>query len=788
MTQLSTTDTFGPTLANLSHTLKDFGPLVTPIDDITTVVTDIDDVLIAIGDLISAASDIDDLIIILGEVLEFLDPIPIVGEVAEVISGLIETFGDTFKEAIESAQEINTETIKPVVKTLGEVKTGLKDVRGVVVDISQKVPGYINTVEILHYLSEIAEPLTEVLKGTESADKLHDILDTFNKVQQDLGDALTELNPVISSVDTGIKALTKALDDIKKAMGSEVTAVLDGIKSAANALKPISDGFHRMEHAIKPIAWILDALACIFDTILKPIIDFILHVTHLDVLIKSAEDAIFKKLGISSVMNMSKSNFSNTTVNGGSSSVGPSQGANSNRLWDMAETALGQYRSGKDGGTKAAILGLVSAITNTPIDPGKASSPPPFPPSTPPLSPAKTGDNNTISFDAFFVPRKIYHIDTNIVLRLKQPKVRVHSLSLQKMIELSDTPPPKPLPKINAADWPKSAMLIANIKTLVSSLDTLLPNAAKLEGTLSEFESSLNLPANFTLQLNDLSALFTDAVGILDFFESLNIKFVSELVKPFDDIAHNQNEKMGDVISQLPALKTAMTNLESASRNVITNIPKTKVIDQTLHRIEGWSMSINQIIQLVIQAKIRDKKDGNKLKPQIDAFAQKVEDISSSLADRVSNIANDSNTLSIAINKLQKGLNTYANDIEVISNHSTLISNKALPIADRAVHILGIVNSIIDPLSGLLQAEDCIDASSPFKIYAAGAQAAINDAGKLAATAQPEAFEEFAEKLSEKCITVNKISNSHRRCFNIYLYRYSICISKSVFEFGLRLK
>lgn len=763
MNQLATTDTFGPTLNNLKNTLKDFAPLVEPIDGITTVVTDIDDALVAIGDIITAASDIDDLIIILGEVLEFLDGIPIIGEVAEVISVLIEALGDSLKDAVTSAQEINTSTIKPVVETLGEVKAGLKDVRVVVVDISQKVPGYINTVEILHYLSEIAEPLTAVLQGTASGDKLHDLLATFNKVQQDLGTALSKLNPVITGVDDGVKALTTVIDDVKNAMGGDITALLDGIKSAAKGLAPISNGFHRVEDAIKPVAWILDALACIFDTILEPIIDLILDATGLRAVVNSAEEAIFKKLGISSIMNMSASSFNKSSINDAKTAVGAKQGADYSRAWDLAETALGQYRSGKDGGTKAAILGLISAITNTPIDPGKASSPPPFmPPSTPALSPADSNSGNTTSDLAFYTPRKINHIDLDLVEKLKKPELRVYSRSLVFLAKLNNSAP-KPLPKIDGAVWPKSALLIANIKSLTASLDLLVPDAAQLEGSLTEFEASLVLPTTFAQQAHDMSQLLKDAVNILDFFASLNVKFVSELVKPFDVVAHNQNDKMNAVINELPVLKLAMTNLELAATNVITNIPQTKVIDQTIHRIEGWSMSINQIIQLVIQARIRDAKTGNKLKPQIDAFAQKLEAIATSITNKVTNITNASNLLTTAIFDLQNGLNEYTISIENIGIHSTLLSKKALPIADQAVHILGIVNSIIDPLSGLLEAENCIDASNPFKIYAAAARDAIDDAGKIAATAQPQMFEEFAEKLAEEALPLTELATAVKK-------------------------
>ncbi|MEX0289000.1 MAG: hypothetical protein AB3N14_07795 [Flavobacteriaceae bacterium] len=767
MTQISNADTFGPTLTHLRKTMRDFGPLVKPIDGMTELVTDIDDILLSIGDLITAADDIDDIIIILGEVLEFLDPIPIVGEIAEVISATTVDIGETLKDAISTAKDINNETIKPVAKVLGDVKTGLNDVRKVVVDISQKAPGYINTIEILHYLSEIAEPLTEVLKGTDSADKLHSLLATFNKVQKDLGEVLDKLNPVLTGVDDGVKALTKVLNEIQKAMGDDVTKVLNGIKDAATHLKPISDGFHRVEEAIKPLAWVLDALACIFDTILKPIIDAILDATGLNVLVQDAENAIFKKLHIGPVMKMADGNISEKKVSGASGSVSSTKGVDANRLWDAAESALGHYRSGKDGGTKAAIWGLIGAITNTAIDPNKPSIPPPFnPPKTPPLSPAAIGDNNNMNTTFLYTPRKTATIDARIISKLKNPPVRVYTHSLQSLLASKGSSSINKLPKVNPKEWPKTAALIDSIGVLVKNLDLLSPAAAKFEGALGAFKASFSLPTTFSHQVTDLSSLINDSVDILDFFESLNINFVTDLVRPFDDIAHDQKTKMGQLTKEIPALKSTMSTLEMTSRNIIKSIPKTKFIDQAIRRIEGWSMSITQTVQLVNKAREEDAKKGNKQKAAIDAFASQVETISSTLQSKVATISSDAKASSKSIAALQAALDNYTKNLEEITKHSNLISNKALPVADQAAHILGVVNSIIDPLSGLLQAENCVDANAPLKKYSATAIALLNDAGKAAATAQPKAFVEFAEKLAEKELPLTAMAEAVQTAAN----------------------
>lgn len=759
MKLIATTDTFDSTIEHLKQTLEDFGPLVTPIDDITQLVSVIDDLLVTIGDVITAANDIDDVILVLGEVLEFLDPIPIVGEVAEVISVAVETVGEALKDALVAAQDINREAIQPVATTLTDVNKGLGEVRTVIVDISQKVPGYLNTVEILSYLTEIAEPLSEVLKGSDAADKLHTLLDDFLAVQEALGTALSKFNPVITAVDTGVKELTAILNALHEAMGGAAGTVLNDIKTAATALTPISDGFHRMEHAIKPVAWVLEAASCVFNKILKPVIDAIMHVTHLDALVKSAEEEIFKKLGISPLMDMAGEHVDQSGVTEAGSSTGSEQGEASHRLWSAVSTALGQYRSGDDSATKAAILSLVSALTNTPIDPNKPAKAPPFPPVLPDLRTANTNMSVGIAV-ALYVPRRIVRFHPEALHRLQHPPIRAYTSSLKVLMAQHGALAADPLPPIDPKVWPNASALVDEVATLTDTLDTLVPAAAKLEGTLAQFESSLSLPATFSHQVTDLDGLFADVTRLLQFFDRLKLDFVHQIVQPLSQIAHDQQDKLQMVVEGLPALQTAVSDLDTSAEEVITNIPQTKVIDQTVHRIEGWSLSVNQLVQLVAEGERLNESKQAGQEAQLAAFSQQLEQIVGTVLLRVGKIVDLAATLTAAVNTLQHGLDTYASALQEISDHSTLLADKALPAADQALHVLNIIDSIIDPLSNLLEAEQCIDSDHAMKKYAANARDAINEAGKVAAEKHPQAIEQLAAQLADKALPLNELAQT----------------------------
>ena len=88
-------------------------------------------------------------------------------------------------------------------------------------------------------------------------------------VHEGLSDAWTAVKTVVNPV---IKAFEDAFAFFAK-LGA-ITVVLDIMKPVKEALDAILD-------ALKPVMWALKAVECIFDKIVKPVIDDILKVTVL---------------------------------------------------------------------------------------------------------------------------------------------------------------------------------------------------------------------------------------------------------------------------------------------------------------------------------------------------------------------------------------------------------------------------------------------------------------------------------------------------------------------------
>lgn len=777
MSSTSLPDPFVTTLDHLRGTLSDFAPLVSPIDSIAGVIGSIDKLLNTIGELILAFRGVDELVAGLGALLDFLTPIPIVGEIADVISGIIETAAEGMADVLALATQINTDVIKPVSEVLHEIATGLAEARTVVVDLGQKVPGYINTVEILHYLSQIATPIVGVLQGTKPADDLAAVLRGFDTIQAEVGKALALLDPGIRAVETGITTLTGVFDTVMAEMGHAGHDALAAIEGAVGFLRPISDGFNRLVDAIKPLKWVLDAVACIFNKVLKPVIDAILRATGLQALVNRAEAEVFEKLGIAPVLNLAQSSLGGGSIDQTSDQLGPGKGAGTTALWGATVAALGQYRSGDSAATKTAILTVLGAITQTPIDPGKPGKAPPFPPNLPDLTAVpETGAGTGIMGQYIpgpYVPRRVTRIDAAVLARLKAPRTRPALRSLLAAVPgLTDD-----LPKIDPKDWPNTAALVADIEALTPELDKLVPEAVTLETALAAMDGALRLPATFAHQAADLQALLGDAVHILGVLDSFDIGFVQTLVKPFKEVATDQNTKMQAVTAALPALSQAIAELDTATMGVIAAFPNAALVEEALRRIEGWRLSLGQTIALLRAARIKDAAVGNANKAEIDALAAQIEASAADLHRRLAAITDHCRQIGTSVAAVRGGIGTCAGMLAGITAHSILLSDKALPVADQAVHVLGLVNSIVDPLAGIFHllgdptarlaaspnaaplGPACPDADTLIKLYGASAVAALQRLAQ-ADLDTPQTFAHFAQALATQALPLTDMAQA----------------------------
>lgn len=759
-------EVFNSTLQNLKSTTAQVGKLQAPITSIQSLVQDVDTLLADIVDILNFAEEVDSIIEVVAEALNFLDAVPIVGEIAGIMAEVIETIADAFQEALETMQELKSSIISPVQDVLKDMKIGLTDIRKVVVDISQKVPGYVNTVEILLYLSQIASPIAKILEDTNTpggaATRLDAVLTAFNKVGTDVGDAIGALSPVLTVIEDAVKVLVDLFDAITgQNAGSQAQNQKSDSTNAHGNAQNTGDGFSRMQNAIKPVAWILDAILCIFKEILEPIINAILEATGLKAAVDAAAEAIFCKLGVSPqnpvLTNMSKQTTGSTNASGISSNgahVNGAQGAATQHLWAAAASALGDYRNGASAG-KDAIFALISAITGTPVNPKSPIVAPDWP-NEPKLTP--TPGPQVTAGQILLMQERVPEIHASVRRMLAGRVAAPADLPMTKSFLTTPQFKALDLPQINATQFPNCSSLVATIGSLITDLETLAVDGVSFQAAMVDLSTSLELPATYDTQVKTLATDLSEAETILEFLLSLNIGFVSDLVNPIEAIAKSQSADAAILVTQVPKLGTAVTALEEASAHVVSALPSMPLLEKTIREFDGWALGVHQLTQLVRHARVIDKNQGGGNSAQIDALVVDIETSADALNKRIAAIDTETKSLAGAISAMQQGLTVYATQLKSVSDHSNLLSDHALPYAQQAAHALGVVDSIIQPLSGLLVDLNCTDGTNLMKLGGKIAVDTMTKAAQAAATPPSGTFETLAENLAQKMLPLDQMA------------------------------
>ena len=91
--------------------------------------------------------------------------------------------------------------------------------------------------------------------------------------------------PFLKAVSGGFSVVVKVLKTLLKPFWDAVKGFFSFFEPIANVANKIFGVFHTIDHwvdvvadAIKPIKWALDAVKCIFDKIINPVLDWLMEV------------------------------------------------------------------------------------------------------------------------------------------------------------------------------------------------------------------------------------------------------------------------------------------------------------------------------------------------------------------------------------------------------------------------------------------------------------------------------------------------------------------------------
>ena len=712
----SGTDGFADLIGRLEKSLAQAQPLVnkgSPLDECQTALSGVDRALGDVGTFDTVLTDVTDLVQLGGTLAEALVPVPFIGELAEAAGIVLDGAADALTSVKTTFDNINRDTVQPVKSVIHDISAGIADIDRMLTDVTVQVPQYLNTIQILDYLLEVATPLSGLLEGSEPGQRVQTVVTQLDTVLDGAGAALKPCAEALDIVVPGVLKINTVMSQLVTDMGDGVTATLTAFDSVSSYLQPLCDGFNKVEDAIAPIRWVLDAVEWLVSEILEPAINWVLQVTGLQSFIDEIKNELLKDLGIDQlVSSIAPVTASHAQIGNDQSAVGSQQATSTAAEFaDMAE-ALGQFRTNQNAALADATAALLTAITGTPIDPSKGTTLPDFPSSPPAL----TGNSDVSGpVDA------VAAADIGVLARIRSshpghPRAGIRSLVAMRAATNGQAGGAWPVDSIDPSDWPNAAALATNAGTLALDIQALSTDIAALQSSLRAFQASVDVPASFEAEIQAFRTIFKTCDDLLTLVQEFDVTFLDEVVQPVGTVLRDQEADLADVIAATPQMVAAVTAVAGAVQDVIEAMPQTTAVSAAVSRVDGWVLGTEQLVATMESMKAAQQQAGNDLSAWIAAQA-KIEATAGTVGGRVRGIGDTVSGLSRSAQALQAALDAYSMALTPMTSHSQALAT-ALPAAQRVAKILGIVDSIIDPLEGIFNAE-CTDGGAPAKQTAA---------------------------------------------------------------------
>lgn len=743
----SRTDPFDKVIGDLGRAfsqIQDVQKLIKPADEI---VLGADHFLHALHDTVPVLRVIRETSNTLVLASKPLDAIPGLDVVVEVV-GEIGTFANVaLADLLKVAGTVDNEAIKPGMKLMNKVHSGLGTTEHMAITASVKIPQYLNTVTILSYLLEIGTPLMEVLEGSEPGKRLNDFVDNLNGIRRRVTGPLKQFLDILTPIIEAMRYIVDKIDGLRD------SGILDPVNWVANKINEIYENVMKVLSAIAPVRWALEAVQWVMEKVVTPVLKKILEVTGLDKLEHAIIDKIEEKLGVKHLFDAA-----GKLDGGGMDGAHPEHANKAADIFIALGKDLEKYSGNKNEAVKDAVRDLIHIFLGTPVDRNKAADVPKWDPD----------------------PPKLYGVDSEVILERSGPSNWINSTCQRAFSAVAGTHSTvagesysaplllTPLllgtddndnvfPPIDAKKWPNAYNLQKEICALIEKANHLQSSGQTLKSAIHSLDKSFQLPMAFSDQTTDLVKSLDSAGDALAFVENFNFTKLNEIVKAVKSVVETQAAYAHQVSEETPRLCTAVQSLEKAAQSVMAAIPKMTVLAHTTTTLDGWTISINQLVQAVDTAARYDAEDGHKHESDLTDLREHIEHSAAQVQKRLSTIDSKVKSLDNRLTELQGALDNYANVLNPISRHSQKLS-ESLPALHKLAYTLVIADSIFDPLEGLLTAGGCVDSEDDSKQYATRVQGILQKTSETKATPQVGELDRIANAVRPETLPLEALA------------------------------
>jgi hypothetical protein len=749
-------DPFVTVLDSLGRAAAAVGELDDPITAVQSIVSAVDGVLDDLDKIPALLTGIDELLGGLRAVLALLDAVPFVDVVAVVCTDAVTVAEELLAEATEAFTTVDESVIKPCRVAFDDLQAGLTEAHDVVHTLSTTIPAYVNTLEILHFMAEIAAPLTEVLQGSQPAEDLGTLLRTLNGVQEEVGQALLPLSGFFNGLRTVVHGVSQALDSVSGEMEATMQGVEKGLNDVEDIFDPVVNAFNSIADTIKPIRWALDAISWIFDTVCEPVIEEVLKATGLDGLVHGLEGEVEAKLGITPIVALVKSNLSGEQADAWQAQGGSAAATSGQSALGKLSGVLKQYNTRDSASLKSDIDLLIGAIAGTPIDPDKPGVIPDWPEQPGLEVPDGQASARSVGAAAIVSTRAI-----PLHQALRSKRLTGGFLALAA-IPNPATPAPRPdVPGVlaNTAGSGGVPSLDA-LRALATQARGHLADAATLGpglvADLQSYDQARALPAAFRESMQDLSDLLNDGVQLLDFVEQFG--FLTALLEDLKVPLAGQASAISGILGACDDLAQAGDAMDAVIGQVIQAVPSASVFTAALDYMDRVALGAASLSSAMAQARGLDARLNNTHGAALDGLQSQLDASAAAVTAQTSQVESLATASLAAAGTVHGILTAYAAALGKLSGDADVISSDALPNLGKGVHLLNILASILDPLSGLLRTLDCVDGGNPTKTGAAAAIDAFRTSAAATINGQDQALRGFFGVVLSSALHTDRMS------------------------------
>lgn len=638
------------------------------LSQVDSLLCEVEKVLLDVERIIHLVRECTTSLKVLRETSTALSSVPIVGGCINALSKAI--------GAVEKALKPLSGVLSKVDNCLSSLKKEIKLFHaGTSETISftklaeTELPKIVNTLTVLNYLLQIVKVLLPIVEGTDLQQKMDAIREKLDGIENAVRLPIQQFDESLVTVSASLTSIRDWCNELKRKTKG-ITQIAQAFQSVSNIISPIGNAIKKILNAIAPIRWVLQAVSCLIDKVLTPVVNAILKATGLQHLIDKMEQSIMEKLGISKLLDELTSVIDNSALVKELEKAIDIKSLLSDRF-DALCAGLEDFSPTKNIDLREKTKDLLLSLWNSSLDFSKPALIPDWP-----------------------VEPTFHAVDSRNILR-RLPRINWYKADfLCKNASV--------LTSEEAYHSEEAAHIAAQVSCLCTSFNSLQEECANFKARFALLEEAVSLPEYYQQELQALQECLQFTKHSLDFIINTfthSSKYVTVLQGIKECIDRLQKD-CNSLAENLRELKDKTETYHSAMLAVMQKIPSSGKIDELNMAVKEYASQAD--ILLTSFALAAEHHPDTDVLVQLDDAKRHIEQNASSLLSELEETKGYAEKIIGNVSGLSDSLSSVLKCFQMLSPDGYLLPEEVVHKLDSMATVLKQVEGILDPLHLLI--------------------------------------------------------------------------------------